>query len=148
MNVILRTDVSGVGKTGDIVTVADGYARNYLVPNGLAIRASDGAVDQAASMRRSRDVRDGRDRIAAEDVAKALVGQTITIEAKAGSGGHLYGSVTTTDIAEAVKVQTGHELDRRMLTVASPVRDLGLHEIEARLHTDVRFVISVEVVGA
>jgi len=148
MNVILRADVSGVGKTGDIVAVADGYARNFLVPNGLAIRASDGAVGQAASMRRSRDVRDGRDRTAAEGVAKSLVGQTITVEAKAGSGGHLYGSVTTTDIAEAVRVQTGHTIDRRMLTAAAPVRDVGMHEIEARLHTDVRFTISVEVVGA
>ena len=146
MNIILRKDVSGVGKTGDIVDVADGYARNYLVPKGLAIRAVDGAVNQASSMRRARDVRDGRDRAAAEEVAKDLVGQTITITAKAGGAGHLYGSVTTTDVAEAVKNQTGHSIDRRMLSAASPIRDLGSHEIQARLHTDVRFVISIEVV--
>ena len=146
MNVILRQDVSGVGNTGDIVDVADGFARNYLVPKGLAIRASNGAVDQAGAMRRARDVRDGRDRVAAEGVAKDLVGQTITIPAKAGGAGHLYGSVTTTDVAEAVKNQTGHNLDRRMLSSEAPIRDLGSHEIQARLHADVRFVISIEVI--
>ena len=148
MNVILRQDISGVGKTGDIVDVADGYARNYLVPRGLALRASEGAVEQAASMRRARDVRDGRDRAAAEEVAKELVGKTITIEAKVGGAGHLYGSVTTTDVADAVKAQTGHDLDRRHLSTEEPIREVGTHEVQARLHADVRFVISVEVVGA
>lgn len=148
MNVILRTDVSGVGKTGDIVAVSDGYARNFLVPRGLAMRASDGAVTQAGSMRRARDTRDGRDRSAAEEVAKSLVGTTITIPAKVGGAGHLYGSVTTSDVAEAVKAQTGHDLDRRNLSTDEPIREIGSHEVQARLHADVRFVISVEVVGA
>ena len=148
MNVILRSDVSGIGKTGDIVDVADGYARNFLVPRGLAMRASAGAVTQAGSMRRARDVRDGRDRAAAEQVAKDLVGKVISITAKAGGAGHLYGSVTTADVAAAVKEQTGHELDRRDLSSDEPIRDLGGHDVKARLHADVRFVISVEVVGA
>ena len=148
MNVILRSDVSGVGKTGDIVEVADGYARNFLVPRGLAMKASNGAVNQAASMLKARDVRDGRDRSAAEEIARELVGKTITITAKAGGAGHLYGSVTTTEVADAVKVQTGHDLDRRNLSTDDPIRSVGEHEVQAKLHADVRFVISVEVVGA
>ena len=148
MNVILRSDVSGVGKTGDIVEVADGYARNFLVPRGLAMKASTGAVTQAGSMRKARDVRDGRDRSAAEEVARELVGKTISITAKVGGAGHLYGSVTTTEVADAVKAQTGHDLDRRNLSTDEPIRTVGEHEVQARLHADVRFVISVEVVGA
>lgn len=147
MNVVLRADVSGVGKTGDIVDVADGFARNYLVPRGLALRSSAGTTSQAGAMRKARDVRDGRDRAAAEEVARELVGKTITVAAKVGAAGHLYGSVTTTDVATAVKAQTGHDLDRRMLSTEEPIREIGDHEVQARLHADVRFVISVEVVS-
>jgi large subunit ribosomal protein L9 len=148
VNVILRSDVSGVGKTGDIVAVADGYARNFLVPRGLAMMATSGAAAQAGSMRKARDVRDGRDRSAAEAVARDLVGKKVTIEAKVGGAGHLYGSVTTTEVAAAVKAQTGHDIDRRYLSTDDPIREVGEHEVQARLHTDVRFVIAVEVVGA
>jgi len=94
MKVILRSDIADVGKRGDICDVADGYARNYLFPKGLAMVATDGAVNQAASMRRSRDLRDAQDRSAAEEVARTLVPRVITVKAKAGSGGRLFGSVT------------------------------------------------------
>ncbi|MGH9186152.1 MAG: 50S ribosomal protein L9 [Acidimicrobiales bacterium] len=146
MKVILRSDVAGVGKKGDIVDVSDGHARNYLLPRGFAIKASAGAEAQAASMRRARDVRDARDRGAAEEVAKTLVPAVITVKAKAGSEGRLFGSVTAVDIAEAVQAQTGIDLDRRRLHLGEPIKSVGTHQVPAKLHADVEFPITVEVV--
>ena len=99
-------------------------------------------------MRRSRDQRDERDRSAAEDIARQLVGQTVPVSAKAGSGGQLYGSVTTSDVAEAVKAATGLELDRRDLSIDGSIRTVGGHEVQAKLHADVQFVINIDVVAA
>ncbi len=148
MKVILRTDVEGLGKTGDMIDVADGHARNLLIPGGKAIMASAGAATQAAAMRKSRDVRDDRDRSAAEDIARRLVGQTIAVSAKAGAGGQLYGSVTTSDVAEAVAATTGIELDRRDLSIDGSIRTVGEHDVQARLHGEVQFVISIDVTAA
>ena len=146
--VILRADVDGVGKRGDICEVSNGYARNFLLPRGLAIKASDGAVNQAASMRRARDLRDAADRSAAEEVARALVARTITISAKAGVEGKLYGSVTSADVVAAVTEQAGVELDRRQLQLAEPIKALGSHQVPVKLHSDVQFPITVDVIGA
>ena len=115
MKVVLRTDVDNVGKRGDIVDVADGFARNFLIPGGQAIAATDGIKAQADSMRRKRDLSDAKDREAAEVVARTLVPAVIKIKAKAGAEGKLFGSVTTADIVAAVQEQTGVELDRRKL---------------------------------
>jgi large subunit ribosomal protein L9 len=147
MKVILRSDLAGLGKRGDIVDVADGHARNYLLPKGLALVASDGAVDQAARMRRSRDQRDASDRDAARTIASALVPKVITVTAKAGTEGRLFGSVTHADIVDAVKDQTGIELDRRQID-GDPIKSLGQHSVTASLHADVSFPITVEVVPA
>ena len=146
--VILRADVDGVGKRGDICEVSNGYARNFLLPRGLAIKASDGAVNQAASMRRARDLRDAADRSAAEEVARALVARTITISAKAGAEGKLYGSVTSADVVAAVSDQAGVDLDRRQLQLADPIKALGSHQVPVKLHSDVQFPITVDVVSA
>jgi large subunit ribosomal protein L9 len=148
MKVVLRSDVDQVGKKGDIVDVADGFARNFLVPKGLAFRATAGAEKQAGAMRRSRDLRDAQDRGAAEEVAKALVPRVITIEARAGTEGRLFGSVTTHDVAEAVVAQTGIELDRRKLHLDEPIKSLGTHLVPAKLHSSVEFPITVEVVAS
>jgi large subunit ribosomal protein L9 len=147
MKVILRSDLDGLGKRGDIVDVADGHARNYLLPKGLAITASAGAVDQAAKMRRSRDLRDAHAREAAQHIATTLVPKIITITAKAGSEGKLFGSVTTADIVEAVQAQTGIELERRQLTL-EPIKTVGTHSATASLHPAVSFPITLEVVRA
>ena len=147
MKVILRSDVDGVGKRGDIVEVANGYGRNYLLPRGLALKATDGASSQAASMRRARDVRDASDRSSAQEVATKLVPTTITLTARAGAEGKLFGSITTTDIAEAVAAQTGIELDRRNLHLDEPIRTLGEHSATARLHAEVEFPITLDVVA-
>lgn len=147
MQVILRSDVAELGNKGDIVDVADGYARNYLVPQGLALKASKGALDQATAMRRARDTRDARDRASAEEIATKLVPAVITVTAKAGAEGKLFGSVTTADVADAVAAQTGIELDRRKLELAEPIKALGTHQLTAHLHAAVSFPITVEVVA-
>ena len=145
MKVILRSDVSGLGNAGDVIEVQNGYAQNYLVPKGLALRATNGALVQAAAMKRSRDVRDGRDREGAEEVARRLVSAVIKIEARVGSGEQLYGSVTTMEIAEAVKTQTGVELDRRRMNLSSAIKTTGSHAVDVRLHREVQFSLLVEV---
>ena len=145
MQVVLRTDVASLGKKGDVIDVADGYARNYLVPRGLAMKASKGAAQQATVMRRSRDVKDARERGAAEEVATKLVPQVIRLTSRAGGEGKLFGSVTTTDVAEAVLAQTGIELDRRKLHLEEPIRVVGTHRVTVRLHSDVEFPVTVEV---
>ncbi len=147
MKVILRNDLDGLGKRGDIVEVADGYGRNYLLPRGIAFLATPGAVDQAARMRRARDLRDSQDREAAQTIATTLVPKVITITAKAGQEGKLFGSVTSADVVAAVREQTGIELDRRQVE-AEPIKLLGQHTVTAKLHRDVSFPITVEVVSA
>jgi large subunit ribosomal protein L9 len=147
VKVILRADVPDVGHKGDVLDVADGYARNYLVPRGLAMAASKGALAQAESMRRSRAVRDARDREAAEEIATRLTPVTIKIPARAGAEGRLFGSVTPADIADAVRSQAGVEVERRRLHLPEPIRALGIHEIPLRLHPEVEVRLSVEVVA-
>jgi large subunit ribosomal protein L9 len=148
VKVVLRADVAQVGKKGDIVDVSDGYGRNYLLPKGLAFRATGGVEDQAAKMRQSRDVRDASDRAAAQDVATALVPKVVTITARAGAEGKLFGSVSTAEIADAVTEQTGVEIDRRQLHLDEPIKTLGTHLVPAKLHAEVEFPITVEVVAS
>lgn len=148
MDLILRSDVDGVGKKGDLIEVADGYARNFLLPKGLAFKATKGAEAQAKVMRRSRDVKDAAARAAAEDVAKTLVPTTITLTAKAGPEGRLFGSVTALEIAEAIEAQTGIEIDRRKLSLDEPIKTVGTHTVPAKLHHDVEFPVTLEVVEA
>ncbi|HEX9259668.1 MAG TPA: 50S ribosomal protein L9 [Acidimicrobiales bacterium] len=147
VKVILRSDIAGVGKRGDIVDVSDGYARNYLFPRGLGIKATDGAVAQASAMRRARDLRDAADRSAAEEIAKKLVATVITIPAKAGTEGRLFGSVTSADVVDAVETQTGISLDRKKVH-HDPIKVLGTHTVAVRLHSDVEFPVTVEVVAS
>lgn len=146
MKVVLRQDVDGLGKKGEILQVADGYARNFLIPKGRAIEATAGVRAQADAMRRARDARDAREREAAEAVARSLVPVVIRIPARAGADGRLFGSVTTADVADAVVQQTGVELDRRRLRLDDPIRALGAHEVTVRLHGEVEFRLNVEVV--
>jgi large subunit ribosomal protein L9 len=145
MKVVLRSDVDGVGNKGDICDVSDGYARNFLLPKGLALKASKGAESQAESMRRSRDTQDAAARAAAQEVASTLVPTVITVSAKAGAEGKLFGSVTTADIADAVLAQTGIELDRRQLHLDEPIKTTGTHTVPAKLHAEVEFPVTVEV---
>src|SRR4051812_20966367 len=142
----MRADVDGVGKKGDILDVSDGYGRNFLVPKGLAMAATAGAEAQAASMRRSRDIKDAREREGAEAIARQLVPAVIKINVKAGSEGRLFGSITAADVASAVATQTGIELDRRRLHLEEPIKTVGTHEVPVKLHSDVEFRVTVEAV--
>ena len=147
MRVILRTDVETVGTKGDVVDVADGYARNYLLPKGWAMKASPGAEAQAEKMRRSRSIKDAADRSAAEDIATRLVPTTITIAARVGTEGRLFGSVGTAEVVEAIAKQTGIELDRRQVKLNEPIKESGTHLVPVKLHTDVEFPVTLEVGG-
>jgi large subunit ribosomal protein L9 len=142
---VLRIDVDNVGKKGDILEVSDGYARNFLIPKGRAIKATNGVVAQAAAMRRARDVRDAKDREAAEAVARTLVPAVIRVPAHAGTGGRLFGSVTALDIVEAVSAQARVDLDRRRVVLDEPIKTLGMHEVAVKLHPEVEFRVTVEV---
>ncbi len=146
MKVILRSDVSGVGRKGEITNVADGYFRNFLKPRGLALKATEGAAGQAEAMRRAASMRDAATRADAEEVATKLVPQTITISAKAGDGGRLFGSVGASEIVEAVEAQAGVVVDRATLDLEHPIKDLGESMVMCKLHPDVAFPITVSVI--
>ena len=148
MKIVLRSDVENLGNKGDIVDVADGYARNYLVPRGLALKATKGVQKQADAMRRNRDARDKRDREAAQALAAQFEGRTLSIKARAGGEGKLFGSVTTVDIADAVHNQTGAEIDRRKIVLDEPLKELGPVDVQVRLHPDVVANVHVEVEAA
>lgn len=147
MRVVLRDDVENVGRKGDLIEVADGFARNYLVPRGLAMKATKGVVQQADAMRRNREAREARDREAAQALADQLTGRRIEVRARAGEGGRLFGSVTTADIVDAVRAETGVELDRRNAHLAEPLKELGAVEVRVKLHADVEVTLSVDVVA-
>jgi large subunit ribosomal protein L9 len=148
MKVVLRSDVEGVGHKGDVVDVADGYARNYLVPKNLALKATPGAERQAEAMRRSRELTDAKERSTAEEMATRVTGTVIRIAANAGEGGRLFGSVTAADVVTAVAEQVKVTLDRRTLVMPDQhIKELGTHEVRARPHPDVDFPIMVEVVA-
>ncbi len=144
MKVLLRTDVEGVGKRGDIIEVAGGFARNHLLPAGKAIVASAGVESQAAAMRRARDLRDAKDRESSETVARALVGTTITIPARA-TGDRLFGSVSAADVVRHVEQQTGAVLERRFLLLEEPIKTVGEHSIRVEMLGGVVFELAVLV---
>jgi large subunit ribosomal protein L9 len=147
MRVLLRDDVAGVGKKGDIVDVARGFARNYLIPTGRGLVAGSGIEAQATAMRRARDLRDAHDREAAEAVAGVLAAATVTVRARAGPEGRLFGSITAADVAAAIQAQTGAIVDRRKVHLVEPIKSVGTHVVPVRLHGDVESQLTVEVVA-
>jgi large subunit ribosomal protein L9 len=143
--VVLRGDVAGIGKRGDVVEVSAGYARNFLVPRGLAFAATEGAERQAEAMRRNRMLKDQRDREAAQEIAKQLVSTPIRVSARAGSGGKLFGSITASDITGAVLEQTRVSLERKSIRLDEAIKTTGSHQVSVHLHSEVEFPITVEV---
>jgi large subunit ribosomal protein L9 len=148
VKILLRDDVAGVGRRGDIVTVAGGYARNFLLPEGRAILAADGVAGQAEQMRRGRDLREAKDRGAAEAQATILAGATITIAARAGGGGRLFGSIGPQDIVKAVQAQKGVEIDQKHVVLAEHIKETGSFDVTVELFTGVATVVTVEVTAA
>ena len=145
MRVILKEDVSKLGTKGDVVDVKPGYARNYLVPKGLAMMATDGAIRQAEAMKRAREAAYAKGRADAETVARQLLATRIRMKAQAGEGGRLFGSITANDIAQAVQAQSGLTVDRRKILLDDPIKSTGLHEVLMKPHPEVEFRVSVEV---
>lgn len=148
MKVLLRDDVAGVGRRGDVVKVSGGFARNFLLPEGRAIAATEGIEGQAAMMRRGRDLREAQSRSEAEAQATILAGAVIAMSARAGSGGRLFGSIGPVDVAEAIRAQKGVEIDRRHVKLDEHIKEVGPHEVTVELFTDVATIVTVEVSAA
>jgi len=148
MKLILTQEVTGLGAPGDVVDVAGGYGRNYLVPRGLAMRWSRGAEKQIELIKRARSARDIRGVDDAKQVAAQLARLTVRLETKAGETGRLFGSISATDIAAAVKAAGGPELDRRRIEVRSPIKTVGAHQVAVRLHPEVSATLDIEIARA
>jgi len=147
VKLILKQEVSGLGGPGDLVEVADGFGRNYLLPQGKAILATKGAEKQVAAIRRAREVREVRDLGTAKSLASELAALNVTLVARAGSGGRLFGSVTTTDVVDAVTRAGGPKLDKRRVLIGSPIKALGTHAVTVKVHPEVDATVNVEVVA-
>jgi large subunit ribosomal protein L9 len=148
MKVVLRADVPGVGRRGDIVKVAGGFARNFLLPEGRAIIANEGVEGQAEQMRRGRDLREAKSRGEAETQAKLLTGASIPMSARAGSGGRLFGSIGPADVVDAIKAAKGVEIDRRHIVLPDHIKETGSFEVTVELFNDVTAVVTLEVSAA
>jgi large subunit ribosomal protein L9 len=146
MKIILQKPVEKLGDPGDIVEVADGYARNYLVPRGLAIRAEKGALKHAQDLQRAHRSRTSKQKVEFEALASKLIAAgPLRISARAGDEGKLFGSVTAADIAQAVAQQTGVEIDRRDVHLDDAIRSVGSHEVRVKLFPEVEPILTVEV---
>lgn len=148
MKLILTSDVNELGKRGDVVDVSDGYARNFLLPKKKAIKANKGALEQAESIREARIEAERRAKEAAENIATQLVGSRVVLAAQAGDEGQLYGSIGVGDVVEGVKRFTGIELEKEMIEISQPIKAIGLHEVQVKVHTDVEFPLTLDVIPA
>ncbi|TMS00405.1 50S ribosomal protein L9 [Nonomuraea basaltis] len=147
MKLILTNEVSGLGTPGDVVEVKDGYGRNYLIPRGYAMRWTRGAEKQIETIRKARDAREIRDVGTAKEVAGRLGALRVRLTTRAGDSGRLFGSITTGDIAEAVKAAGGPILDRRRIEIVNPIKSVGSHRVTVKLHPEVSASVDVEVVA-
>lgn len=148
MKLILTADVDPLGKRGDVVDVADGYARNFLLPRQKAIRANEGALAQAEEIREARIEAERRAKETAENIATQLVGSRVVLAAQAGDEGQLYGSVGLSDIVQGIQRFTGIELERGQIEIDKPIKAIGLHEITIKAHPDVEFPLTVDIIPA
>jgi large subunit ribosomal protein L9 len=147
MRVILHKAVDNLGDPGEVVQVADGYARNYLIPRGLAAPASKGALRHAERVRAGHEERGRRQRTEAEALASRLSKAPVRIAAQAGDEGRLFGQVTPHHIAEAMGDQIGERVDHRRIHLAEPIRSVGVHEVAVRLHPEIDAKVTVDVVA-
>jgi large subunit ribosomal protein L9 len=148
MKLILTQEVTGLGAPGDVVEVASGYGRNYLVPRGLAMLWTRGAEKQIQLIRRARSAREIRGLDDAREAATRLASMTVRLQTRAGAGGRLFGSISTADIVAAVRDAGGPALDKRKIEVRNPIKTIGAHQVAVRLHPEVSATLSVEVSGS
>ncbi|GAB4557449.1 MAG: 50S ribosomal protein L9 [Anaerolineae bacterium] len=146
MDVLLLKDVEGLGHAGEIKKVAGGYARHFLIPRGLAVIADESARKKAAQIREAAERRRQRQTLEAKALAEKLQALTLTFRVRAGANDRLYGSITAQDIAEAIASQIGQEIDRRLVQLEHPIRELGTHRVPIRLMADIIPKVTVEVV--
>jgi large subunit ribosomal protein L9 len=145
MKLILTQEVGGLGAPGDVVDVAAGYGRNYLLPRGFAMQWTRGAEKQVDLIKRARQAREIRTLEDAQDVAGRLEKLTVRMKRRSGSNGRLFGSVGPADIATAVREAGGPELDRRKILVPDPIKTAGAHRVQVRLHPEVSASVNIEV---
>ena len=147
MKVLLRSDVKGVGRRGDVVDVKSGFARNFLMPNGQALAATDSMALQSASMRKARDLRDAQSREAAETQRGVIEKASLSIAARAGANGRLFGSVTEADVVNAIRTATSISLERGQITLTEHIKELGTSSATVELFDGVVATVSIEVVA-
>jgi large subunit ribosomal protein L9 len=145
MEVLLLKDLSQLGRAGEVKRVAEGYARNYLIPRGLAVMATPGAIKQAEKQREAAARRQVKELSQAQALAQALDGLTVTFQARAGESDRLYGSITSANIAEALEEQVGQEVDRRKIDLEEPLKQLGTHAVTIRLAPQAEAKVAVVV---
>lgn len=148
MKIILTKPVDTLGAKGDVVDVSDGYARNYLIPKSFAVKASDGALRQADAMRQARIDAERKALDDARQLGESLSGTRVVVAARAGDSGNLFGSIGPADIAEAVVKFTGVDIDKKIIAVDQPIKEIGLHEIVLEPHADVSFSVTLDVIPA
>ncbi|WLQ34956.1 50S ribosomal protein L9 [Streptomyces castrisilvae] len=148
MKIILTHEVSGLGAAGDVVDVKDGYARNYLVPRGFAIRWTKGGEKDVAQIRRARKIHEIATIEQANEIKAKLEGVKVRLAVRSGDAGRLFGSVTPADIASAIKAAGGPDVDKRRVELGSAIKTLGGHQVSVRLHPEVAAKLGIEVVAA
>ena len=148
IKLILTQEVDGLGAPGEVVEVAGGYGRNYLVPRGLAMRWTRGAEKQIELIKRARSVREIKGLDDARDAASTLGSLTVRLERRAGGGGRLFGSISPADIAAAVLAAGGPQIDKRRIEIKNPIKTVGAHQVAIRLHPEVRATLDVEVAAS
>jgi large subunit ribosomal protein L9 len=147
MKVILQKPVEKLGAPGDLVDVADGYARNYLMPRGMAVKATKGGVRHIDSLKRAHGARVAKEKVEAEAIASRLTSTPIKVQARVGEEGRLFGSITAADLAEVIERETGQKVDRRDIHLDEPIRSVGVHEVRVHLFPEVDPILSIEVAG-
>jgi large subunit ribosomal protein L9 len=148
VKIVLRQPVPKLGEVGDVVSVAGGYARNFLVPRGLAVPATKGNLKQADTWKQSKSARQAKELTDAENLRARLEAEPLRLTAQAGPDGRLFGSITTAQIAEAISAKLGVDIDRHSIELAEPIRHLGLHEVRVPVHAEVTAVVTVEAAEA
>ena len=147
MEVILKQDVKGTGKAGQIVKVSDGYARNKLIPGGLAIEATPANKKAFEREKAKAAEKLAQDRAAAEEFARRLEDNIVVVKTKVGENGRLFGAITSMDIANAIKEQTGEEVDKRKIVLSKPIKDTGVETIEIKLFQDISAKVVIRIEG-
>lgn len=145
MKVILTQDVKAQGKKGQLINVSDGYARNFLLPKGLAVEADAGAMNDLKNKESARLHKIELEKQAAKDIAAKLETVTVKLQAKAGTDGRLYGSVTSLDIAEALEKQHGIKVDKRKIQLSDPLKTFGVHSVAVKLYTEISGKINIVI---